>query len=81
MSHYLPILFTRQNIFAKIIQSKSFSVWDFPGGLVVKNPPVNAGNRNTGSIPVWEDSVSHGVIKPTHHNPRALALEPTRCNY
>ena len=25
------------------------STWDFPGGAVVKNPPVNAGN--TGSSP------------------------------
>ena len=43
---------------------------DFPGGLVVKNLPVNAGD--TGSVPVsslvWEDSTCHGATKPVHHN-------------
>ena len=28
---------------------KEFSSWDFPGGIVVKNPPANAGD--TGSSP------------------------------
>ena len=28
--------------------------WDFPGGTVVKNPPVSAGDaRNAGWIPNW----------------------------
>ena len=43
---------------------------DFPGGLVVKNLPVNSGD--TGSIPVsslvWEDSTCHGATKSVYHN-------------
>ena len=38
----------------------------FPGGAVVKNPPVNAGD--TGSSPGQEDSTCHRATKPMHHN-------------
>ena len=36
----------------------------FPGGSVVKNPPVNAGD--TGSIPDLRRC--RGATKPVHHN-------------
>ena len=39
---------------------------DFPGGTVVKNPPVNAGD--TGSIPGLEDPTCLGAAKPVRHN-------------
>ena len=35
---------------------------DFPGGSVVKNPPVNQGTR------VWEDPTCCGATKPAYHN-------------
>ena len=41
----------------------------FPGGLVVKNPPVNAGNR--GLIPDPEESTCHEATKPVFHNYQA----------
>ena len=38
----------------------------FPGGSVVKNPPVNAGAAgDTGLIPGWEDALEEGG----HGNP------------
>ena len=37
-------------------KSTGHNSWGFPGGAVIKNPPVNAGNsRDTGSIHSWED--------------------------
>ena len=36
------------------LKSQNYTLWDFPSGPVVKNPPVNA--RNTGSIPGPERS-------------------------
>ena len=36
---------------------------DFPGGLVVKNPPANAGDL--GSILALEDSTCGGATKPS----------------
>ena len=38
----------------------------FPGGAVVKNPPVNAGD--TGQALVWEDPTHGGATKPMCHN-------------
>ena len=38
----------------------------FPGGLVMKNPPTNAGDM--GSIPCPEDPTCHGA-----HMPKLLA--------
>ena len=39
---------------------------DFPGGLVVKNLPVNEG---TWVLPlVWEDPTCCRAVKPVHHN-------------
>ena len=33
-----------------------FLIVGFPGGVLVKNPPINAGNtRDAGSVPVWGD--------------------------
>ena len=34
----------------------------FPGGLVMKNPPINAGDM--GSIPGPEDPMCHGAHMP-----------------
>ena len=51
------------------------SLWDFPGGPVVKNPPSNAGD--TGSIPDQGTKIPHAVgqlspgattAEPVHHN-------------
>lgn len=39
---------------------------DFPGGLVVKNPPDSA--RDIGLIHVWEDSTCRVETKLIHHN-------------
>ena len=46
---------------------------DFPGGLVVKNLPPNAGD--VGSIPVWGTKIPlvagqlHGMtVEPEYHN-------------
>ena len=52
---------------------------DFPGGAVVKNPPVNAGD--TGSSPGREDPTCRGATKPVHHNYWAWALEPASHSY
>ena len=46
----------------------------FPGGLVVKNPPANAGDM--GLIPVQEDATCCGVTKSLRHKYWACALEP-----
>ena len=51
----------------------------FPGGLVIKNPPVNAGDK--GSIPGPEDSMCCRATKSMPHNYWAGALEPTCHNY
>ena len=47
----------------------SSMIQDFPGDTVDKNLPINA--RDTGSIPVQEDSTRHGTAKPMHHNSAA----------
>ena len=39
---------------------------DFPGGTVDRNPPANAGDRD--SILVQEDSTCLGATKPLPHN-------------
>jgi len=44
----------------------SSMIQDFPGGTVGKDLFANA--RDTGSIPVQEDSTCHGTTKPMHHN-------------
>ena len=36
--------------------------WGFPGGLVVKNPPANAGDLVRSLI--WEDPTCPRAIKP-----------------
>ena len=40
--------------------------WDFPGGTVVKNPPVNAGDM--GSSPGPGNPTCRGATKPVRHN-------------
>ena len=45
---------------------------DFPGGLVIKNPPSNAGHR--GSIPGWGTKIPHAAGQLS---PRATTTEPT----
>ena len=41
----------------------------FPGGLVVKNPPVNAGNvRDKGSIPEWGRFAGEGNSNPLKYS-------------
>ena len=52
---------------------------DFPGGPVVKNPPVNAGD--TDSIPGQGRSACCGTTKPLHHNYSTHILEPSNHNY
>ena len=42
---------------------------DFPGGTVVKNPPVNAGDaRNAGWIPDWGRSPGVGNRNPLQYS-------------
>ena len=49
-------------------QLKDDQYWDFPGGLVVKNLPSNAGDA--GSILGQGTNIPHccGATKPAHHN-------------
>ena len=51
---------------------------DFPGGVVVKNPPPNAGTQ-VRSLD-REDPTCCGATKPMHHNYSACALEPVLRN-
>ena len=51
----------------------------FPGGAVVKNPPVNAGDM--GSSPGPGRPTCRGATKPVCHNYWACALEPASHNY
>ena len=46
----------------------------FPGGLVVKSLPANAGDM--GATPVQEDSTRHGATRLLSHNYWAHSLEP-----
>ena len=39
---------------------------DFPGGAVVKNLPINAGDRGSSSGP--GDPMCHRATKPVRHN-------------
>ena len=41
------------------------SLWDFPGGAVVKNPPANAGLVQA---LVRKDPTCRGATKPMRHN-------------
>ena len=40
--------------------------WGFPGGVVVENPPANAGDM--GSSPGLEDPTCCGATGPVSHN-------------
>ena len=40
-------------------------LWDFPGGLVVRTSPSDAGAA--GSIPHWEAKIPH-TLKPKNQN-------------
>ena len=51
----------------------------FPGGVVLKNPPANAGD--TVRALVREDPTCGGATKPVHHNYWACTLEPMSHNY
>ena len=51
---------------------------DFPGGAVVKNLPVNAGNTGLSPGP---EQLSHGATKPMCRNYWACALQPMCHNY
>ena len=51
----------------------------FPGGSVVKYPPVNVGYK--GVILIREDPSCHRATKPVHHNYWTWALEPRNCSY
>ena len=49
---------------------------DFPGGPMVKNPPVNAGTQVQPLV--WEESICHKATRPTAPEawaPRARALQ------
>ena len=43
-------------------------VVDFPGGPVLKNPPVISGNTGLITGLVQEDSMCYEAAKPTYHN-------------
>ena len=45
----------------------------FPGGSVVKNPPVDAGDR--GSTPGWGKSPGEGNGNPLQHSCLKLPME------
>ena len=47
----------------------------FPGGSVVKNPPTNAGGRDTGSIPGLERSLEEEMV--THSSILAWRIQWT----
>ena len=45
----------------------------FPGGIVAKNPPANAGDeRDVGSIPDWNDPLEEGLA--VHSSVLALRI-------
>ena len=48
------------------IRKKIKNCRGLPCGLVIKNPPANAGD--TGSTPVQEDPMCHRATKPEHQN-------------
>ena len=54
-------------------QQKKQPTRGLPGGSVVKNPPVNAGDM--GLIPDSGRSHMLQATKPTYHNSRACTLE------
>ena len=60
------------------IQIKHNKNLDFPGGLVTKSLPANAGD--TGLLPGVEDSARSGAAKPVCHSYWARTLEPVLCN-
>ena len=49
-------------------------VMGFPGGSVVKNPPVNTGDMD--SIPGPRGSHVHGATEPVHRSCWVCAQEP-----
>ena len=50
----------------------------FPGGLVVKNPPVNAGDTPHVLSLIQEEYKGRGTTKSMCHNYGAFTLEPMR---
>ena len=48
------------------VLKKKISLWDFPHGLAVKNPPWNAGDM--GSIPGQEAKTPHVMDQLKPHN-------------
>ena len=58
------------------LRGKTLKFNNFPGGLLVKNPPVNV--RDTGSIP---SPTCHRATKPMHRNyPGPESPEPKSCH-
>ena len=51
--------------------------WDFPGVLVVKNPPTNAGD--VGLIPGWETKIPHATGQLSPHTATAEPTRPGSC--
>ena len=51
---------------------------EFPGGAVVKNPPIQG---TWVRALVWEDPTCRGATKPMRHNYWACTLEPASHNY
>ena len=49
-----------------LFKKKKISLWDFPHGLAVKNPPWNAGDM--GSIPGQETKIPHVMDQLRPHN-------------
>ena len=51
-------------------------IQDFPDGASGKEPPVNAGDIDTGSIPGWEDPLEKGMA--THSSILAWRITWTK---
>ena len=66
----------RQTILCLEGHVKSPEYWDLPGGLVVKNPPCNAGNMD--SIPGRRITIPQA---PEQRSPTASTTEPKSHNY
>lgn len=63
-------------IYFNLIVLKNLRIWDFPGGIVLKNPPAS---RNTGSTLVREDPTCHRAAASVCHDYRLRA--PSGFNY
>ena len=70
--YIIPWMNLRNIVLSEIKQSQKITVWDSPGGPVVKNPPA----RGHGFDP-FSGKIPHAA---GHLNPCATSSEPTCCN-